>query len=253
MAAIHAETLGEALEKVARYKRLTCPEDVAIHVVRGEVRVQFQWLLADTFAPNLLTDGAFAGTLTLLRHGSGQAIAPKRIELTRRRANEAALKKFFGCEVRFDAPSDLLVFDEKQLTIPFTTHNPDVLALLIPGLEAALNKGSRANSLAVDVRTVLSRRIAGERPSIQNVAKDLGMSARSLQRRLEEIGTSYQTLLDEVRHRSARRLLTTTDLDPGEVAFLLGFQELNSFTRAFQSWERTTPIQWRSRQRRATS
>jgi AraC-like DNA-binding protein len=71
------------------------------------------------------------------------------------------------------------------------------------------------------------------------------MSPRTLQRRLEELGTTYQRLLDDVRRRSARRLLTNTDLDSGEVAFLLGFEELNSFTRAFHGWEGTTPTRWR--------
>ena len=73
------------------------------------------------------------------------------------------------------------------------------------------------------------------------------MSARTLQRRLGELGTSYQDLLDDVRRRAARRLLANTDLGTGEVAFLLGFEEANSFTRAFQGWERTTPAKWRLR------
>jgi AraC-like DNA-binding protein len=85
----------------------------------------------------------------------------------------------------------------------------------------------------------------GQRPSIQAVAKDLCVSARTLQRRLEEEGTSYQQVLDGVRQDTARRLLTSTDLEPGEIAFLLGFEELNSFTRAFQGWEGATPVRWR--------
>jgi AraC-like DNA-binding protein len=71
------------------------------------------------------------------------------------------------------------------------------------------------------------------------------MSPRTLQRRLEAAGTTYQELLDEVRRQSARRLLANTNLDAGEVAFLLGFEELNSFTRAFHAWEGTTPTRWR--------
>jgi len=67
-----------------------------------------------------------------------------------------------------------------------------------------------------------------------------------LQRRLGDQGTTYQKLLDEVRHLSARRLLAHTDLGAGEVAFLLGFEELNSFTRAFHAWEGTTPARWRA-------
>ncbi len=124
------------------------------------------------------------------------------------------------------------------------TRNAELLEVIVPGLEAALGDGG-ARSLADDVRAALSQRICGERPAVDKVAKALGMSPRTLQRRLEELGTSYQLLLDDVRRRSARRLLAHTDLDSGEVAFLLGFEELNSFTRAFRGWEGTTPARWR--------
>jgi AraC-like DNA-binding protein len=155
------------------------------------------------------------------------------------------LQRHFGCEVRFDAPADLLVLDATALAEPFVTHNAELLEVITPGLEAALNESGHARTLADDVRTALSQRICGERPAVEKVAKALGMSPRTLQRRLEELGTTYQRLLDDVRRRSARRLLTNTDLDSGEVAFLLGFEELNSFTRAFHGWEGTTPTRWR--------
>ena len=72
------------------------------------------------------------------------------------------------------------------------------------------------------------------------------MSARTVQRRLAELGTTYQDVLSDVRRRSARRLLANTDLQIGEIAFLLGFEEVNSFTRAFQSWEGVRPAHWRA-------
>jgi len=75
------------------------------------------------------------------------------------------------------------------------------------------------------------------------------VSPRTLQRRLEELGTTYQNLLDDVRRDTSRRLLASTDLDASEVAFLLGFEELNSFTRAFHTWEGVTPSRWRKSER----
>jgi AraC-like DNA-binding protein len=126
------------------------------------------------------------------------------------------------------------------------THNDDLLAVMLPGLEAALDERGPERTLADEVRSVLGRRMRGERPTVDKIAREIGMSARTLQRRLEDTGTTYQELLDEVRRQSARRLLANTDLDAGEVAFLLGFEELNSFTRAFQAWEGTTPTRWRA-------
>jgi AraC-like DNA-binding protein len=245
-AALHSPTLGEAFRKLARYKRLVCPEQITIEVRRGEARLRFEWLLADSEPPAMLMDIIFAGIVGLAQRGTGTSMHPRRIELTRRRANEEMLRQHFACEIRFDAPFDLLVFDEAALALPFVTRSAQLLAVLEPGLEAALQEEGASRTLLDDVRSTLAQRICGERPAVSSVAKALGMSARTLQRRLGELGTSYQQVLDDVRRRSARRLLAKTDLANSEVAFLLGFEEMNSFTRAFQAWEGTSPSKWRA-------
>ena len=250
MAALHSPTAGDALHKLARYKRLVCPEHLAIETTAGEIRLQCVGELAGSKPPEFLIDAIFTSTLGLVRRGTGKPIATRRIELTRRRADEAALQRHFACPVRFDAPADLLVFDESVWSEPFVTHNSDVLSLLLNGLEHALDQEVGERTLADDVRAALRRSMSGERPSVDKIAKELGMSSRTLQRRLEGEGATYQGLLDEVRHESARRLLANTDVDAEEVAFLLGFEEANSFTRAFQGWEGTTPKQWRGSERK---
>ncbi|WP_163992881.1 AraC family transcriptional regulator [Pyxidicoccus caerfyrddinensis] len=252
MAALHAPNLGEALKKLARYKRVVCPEEVVNEVSHGEARVRFHWLLAEGPLPMFLVDATFASTLALARRGTGKPLVPRRLELARRRSDVELLTRHFGCKVRFDAPVDLLVFDESALAEPFVTHNADLLTLLVPGLETALNERLERRRLADDVRTALRRRMHGERPSVEKLAKELHLSPRTLQRRLEEEGTTYQGLLDEVRRESARRLLVSTDLDASEVAFLLGYEELNSFIRAFTGWEGTTPARWRGVERTRT-
>jgi AraC-like DNA-binding protein len=246
IAALHSPDFGEALRRLARYKRLTCPETVRIEHSAGEVRVQFQWLLANGHSPILLTDATFASMLELARRGTGTRVVPRRVELTRSSAHEG-LARHFGCAPRFNAAADQIVFDEALLSVPFVTHNQDLLAMLLPGLEAALDALSSTTAPLVDqARAAMARSMHGERPSIQAVARILCVSPRTLQRRLELAGTTYQRLLDEVRHQAARHLLEDTDLEAGEIAFALGFEELNSFTRAFRSWEGTTPVRWRA-------
>jgi AraC-like DNA-binding protein len=254
MAALHSANLGEALAKLARYKRLICPEEVAVETVRGEVRVAFRWLLADAPVPRLIVDGTFASTLNVARRGTGEDVAALRIELTRARGPEAALlESHFRCPIRHEAREDRLVLAAELLAAPFVTHNPELVAALVPGLDRALAERSQEATLAAEVRSALVARMCGERPTIEKVAKALGMSSRTLQRRLEEHGTNFRRLLDEARHEAARHMLATTALDPGEIAFLLGFEELNSFTRAFHGWEGTTPIRWRAHRGAAAS
>jgi AraC-like DNA-binding protein len=126
-------------------------------------------------------------------------------------------------------------------------RNAQLHAVLVSGLEMALPPDDPARTLADKVREALGEMISGDRPAITKVARSLGMSARTLQRRLGQLGTTYQVILDGIRQRSARRLLETTNLGIGEVAFLLGFEEVNSFVRAFHVWEGTTPARWRAR------
>jgi AraC-like DNA-binding protein len=247
LAALHSATLGDGLQKLARYKRLCCPERVWMDVADGEVRLRFEWLLAEDSPPALVTDLLLSFVLALAQRGTTKAVKPKRVELTRRRANEAMLRRHFRCEVRFDAPHDIMVFDEATLALPMVNRNAQLLSVLLPGLELAVAKDDHGRTLVDDVRVALGERMHGARPAIAEVAKSLGMSARTMQRRLGELGTTYQHVLDEVRRRSSRRLLANTDLGMGEIAFVLGFEEVNSFMRAFHAWEGTTPAKWRAR------
>jgi len=246
LAALHAPNLGEALKKFARYKRLVCPEEIEIAIVNGEARIRFHWILAEEQVPLLIVDGAFATVVAIAHRGTGKRIVPRRVELTRRRADDQTVTRQFGCEIHSAAPVDLLFLDERALAEPFLTHNENLLAVMLPGLEAAVAELGPTHTVADDVRTILGRRMHGEKPTVEKIAGEMRMSPRTLQRRLEAVGTTYQELLDDVRRQSARRLLSNTDLGAGEVAFLLGFEELNSFTRAFHSWEGTTPTRWRA-------
>ena len=247
LAAMHSDTLGEGLRKLARYKRLVCPERISIDVEDGEARLRFEWLLAIDVPPALLTDIIFAGITNLAQRGTMTHVRPRRLEFMRRRANEAMLRRHFRCELRFDAPHDVLVFDEAAFALPMAHRNAQLLAVLVPGLERAVAQDERARTLVEDVRMALTETMCGDRPAIAKVAKSLGMSPRTMQRRLGELGTTYQDVLDDVRRQSARRLLADTDLGTGEVAFLLGFEEVNSFVRAFNTWEGITPTRWRVR------
>src|ERR1700694_3438592 len=84
-AALHSPHLGEAVKKLARYKRLVCPEEVTIEIARGEARIRFHWVLAEERLPTFVVDEAFASVLSLALRGTGKRLVSLRIELTARR------------------------------------------------------------------------------------------------------------------------------------------------------------------------
>jgi AraC-like DNA-binding protein len=243
-AALQAPTLGEAFRTIGRYKRLVCPEEVIVEIGAGEASVRCDWVLATGGVPELLVDAIFASYVRLASHATGDKAAPLRIELARKRRHAQVLRAHFRCPIVFGATHDRIVFPVSALALPLVTANREAYQHLIPGLEAKL-AGRR--SLVGDVRIAIARTIsAGVRPNIGTIADRLDTSPRTLQRRLGDARTTFQDQLDDVRHLAARRLLENTELEPIDIAFLLGFAEPNSFARAFRTWERTTPLRWRA-------
>jgi len=123
--------------------------------------------------------------------------------------------------------------------------------MLAPQLEAALADQRLRQTVQDQVKQTLKRLLAGQRPTIQEVAQELNLSARTLQRRLTEAGVTFQQVLEEARRELARHYLLQSSLELNETAYLLGYESANSFFRAFHHWEGTSPGQWRAVQRRA--
>jgi AraC-like DNA-binding protein len=109
-----------------------------------------------------------------------------------------------------------------------------------------LDEQQRSRSITEMVKWIMKRSLVGGRPDIKAVAKELGMSDRTLQRRLTDDNTSFKHLLIQARHEQAREYLADPSLDIKEVAFLIGYEDQNSFYRAFRLWEGDTPSNWRT-------
>jgi AraC-like DNA-binding protein len=109
-----------------------------------------------------------------------------------------------------------------------------------------LDEQQSSRSITEMVKWIIKHSLTGGIPDIQAVAKELGMSDRTLQRRLSDENTSFKRLLTLTRHEQAREYLSDPSLDIKEVAFLIGYEDQNSFYRAFRRWEGVTPSIWRS-------
>jgi AraC-like DNA-binding protein len=230
-----------------RYKQLTCPEAIHVTEVDGECQVRFEWLLAQQREPELLIDLCFAWVSEIAARGSEGTIRVKRVELQRPEVDRALYEAHFRCAVSFDAPQNLLVFDAADLETPFVTHNAEVLGMVAPQLEAELAQQLALRSFREQVKVTLKRLLAGQRPELRSVARELGVSARTLQRRLTDESVTFQQLVAEARRELAHHYLGQPRLELNETAYLLGYEDANSFFRAFQQWEGTSPGEWRAR------
>ncbi|MBT0668123.1 AraC family transcriptional regulator ligand-binding domain-containing protein [Novosphingobium profundi] len=244
--ALHAPDLRHALAALARYKRLTCPESIDVEVAGSKTIVRYRWLEANTEVPRLLVDMTMASLLALVRRGTADRVAPVGVELARRARHHDLLSQHFGCPITFGSLHDAMLFDSAALDMSFATVDREAFALVTQGLEAKLRSGAGLTPPLGELRVAIARHLSeGRPPHVETVARRLGLSSRTLQRRLGAWGTSFQQQLADVRRTTAVRLLANTELDTVAIAMLLGFIEPNSFSRAFWSWEQTTPSLWR--------
>lgn len=249
LAALSTENFGAALEQMARYKQLTCPEKIVQEKDGDEWSIQFRWLLADEPEPVLLNECAFAWVLSIARCGTGTRISPLRVELAQPRAHVKAIERHFGCPVVSGAARDAIVFRASDAERPFVTRNADLLAMLAPQFEEELRKQSGEEKFGERVRGAIQRSLTGKRPTVEDIADALHISTRTLQRKLQDEGSNFQRALEEARHQLARHYLNNSVLELNEAAYLLGYEDSNSFVRAFRTWEGVPPAKWREAQR----
>jgi len=246
IAALYARSFRDALQRMARYKQLTCPEEIRIAERGNECTVQFIWLLADEEEPGLLVDTCFAWVLGIGRRGTGRGLKPKRVEFQRAEANREIYEAHFQCPVKFGARQNALIFNKADVDRPFLTHNADLLAIVAPQLEAELTQQMAHRTISEQVKGILKKLLAGQRPGLDAVAGELRLSTRTLQRRLAGERATFQQLMEDARRELAQHYLLHSSLELNETAYLLGYEDSNSFFRAFHHWEGTTPGEWRA-------
>ena len=251
IAAVSARSFRDALQRLARYKQLTCPEKLHVAERGDECRVQFRWLLAHETEPSALVDVCFARVLSIARRGTGEPVTPRRLEFRGATGNREMYEAHFGCPAKFNARENTIVFAKADLDRPFLTHNPDLFATVAPQLEAELKQALASKAIGEQVKGILKPLLAGRRPGIEDVARELRLSSRTLQRRLAEDGATFQQLMQEARRELARHYLLHSSLELNETAYLLGYEDSHSFFRAFHDWEGSPPGEWRARHARS--
>ena len=249
LAALSTESFGQAVKQMARYKQLTSPEEIRQQMNEEEWSIHFHWLLADQVEPMALIECAFAWVLSVARHGTGTRLSPLRTEFVQPRPHIKAIERHFGCPVVCGAPHNAIVFRAADAQRPFVTRNAELLAMLAPQFEEELKRENGDESFVDRVRLAIQQKLTGQRPTIEDIADALHISSRTIQRRLQKEGSSFQRLLEEARHQLARQYLNNSVLELNEAAYLLGYNDANSFVRAFRTREGVPPARWREEQR----
>ena len=189
-----------------------------------------------------------AATVSFGRWLVGEAYHPVRAEFTHMSPREPQqYEEFFACPVSFGRSANRLVYASSVTQLPIPNASEDLLLLLSERANRLLGSLSSSSGIAARIASLLATQLNAKVPDKSVISAQLGMSERTLQRRLKEEGTSFQEILDNTRHYLARELLKNTDIPLSDVAVQLGFSEPSTFFRAFKKWEGSTPGQYRER------
>lgn len=239
-AALCSPNLLVALERIAKYKTLVGPMRLLVAEERGAVTCEIVWLDAPLVPPPSLVITELLFFASVARMGTRELLRPIEVTTTQLPAPLAPYEEFLGAPL-LRGPRHRLVFAAADATRPFLTSNEPLWAAFEPELRQRLADLEAAVTTSRRVRAALLEGLPSGLVAMRDIAQKLALSPRTLQRRVESEGTSFQQLLRETRQALARHYLEHTALPAAEISFLLGFDEPNSFFRAFRAWTGTTP------------
>jgi len=213
---------------------------------RAGYRVTFVLFGGDRPVPRQRIEFIVVTLIGFCRWISGREVYPLAIELPYPAPSDPApYRAAFRCPVSFDAPRNSLLFAEADMTAPLPTSNPQLAELHERFAGEYLKHFDHAQT-SYRAREVIIRRLPDGEPRRDEVAGELRMSERTLQRRLEEEATSFVQLLDATRRELAEQYLGRLHLSLAQAAYLLGFADQSSFFRACKRWFDRSPGQYRN-------
>lgn len=231
--------VGEAIGEIVRFHRVLCDA--------WEIELETTAETAHVRRPVATTPQEAEGWFTFLikraRELTGRSVAPREVRFAHAAPHDTAPHTaFFDCPVRFACPISELVVDASHLALPIQTANPGLTKVLERQMTETLARLPPAEDTFMQrVRHVVGGTLHGGHPSLQSTARRLHASSRTVQRRLHHLGTTHRQVVDEVRRDLAVRLLADSRRSVTEVAFLLGFNDVSGFRRAFKQWTGKTP------------
>jgi AraC-like DNA-binding protein len=239
-AALCSPNLLIATQRISKYKALIGPLRLNLTEGQGLMTLELIWLDAPLTPPTSLVLTELLFVVSLARMGTREPIRPLEVTTTRLPTPTAPYEDFLNAPLT-RGHQHRLTFSTSDATRPFLTSNESLWATFEPMLRQRLADLDTSVTTSDRVRAALLEGLPSGLVRVEDIAEKLTLSPRTLQRRIEAEGTSYQRLLRETREAVARHYLESTQLPPSEISFLLGFNEPNSFYRAYRAWTGATP------------
>lgn len=246
-----APTLRGSLERAERYARVLT--SVAEYEVRAEGTDAYFLLHREgvrRLGLRFSNEATLASAFAIMREVSSEPFSPLAVHCKHPAPDStAAHEAHFGCPVIFGSDKDGLLISEEDLARRNKLGDDGISRFLTAHLDEEMAKRAAETSFEQVLLRRISDRLSEGPPRAATVAREMGMSERTLHRRLSDEGQSFQSILEKARLHLAEGLLLQSDHSIAEIAFLTGFSEQSAFTRAFKRWVDQTPAVFRARRK----
>lgn len=239
-AALCSPDLNTAMFRISQYKRLMCELSLHVDAGRQGTEISFEWMDKAAAPPPSLIVSKLVYFVQLARIGIRERIVPLKVESPALPSPLQPYSEFFGTAL-IEGRNPVITFSQADAARPFLTANESMWSFFEPSLKKRLADLTESSTTGEKVHSSLLELLPSGGASLNAVAQRLGTSPRTLRRRLKAEGHSFQAILDGTREKLAEHYLRSTDLSGAEISFLLGFEDPNSFFRAFKNWTGTTP------------
>jgi AraC-like DNA-binding protein len=248
---LNSPTLLDALGNAQRYFHVLGEgEDIEVERMGPHVTLRFRE--TDTALRGSRHNSEYIAAIIVraCRDMTRKRISPVRAEFIHGRPNaKVAYADYLGCPVKFHAEWDALIYDAGTMHLPVIGADNKLFRVLERACQKILGPAPKKQDIVHDVRELVIDRVAKGGANFDDVARELNMSSKTLERRLAARGTTFSSLLDDIRNGLAKRYLSDADLRLEQIAYLTGYSEPAPLVRAFKRWTRTTPMQFRAKNR----
>lgn len=243
---LSSDTLKDALVRLVRYYRLITSAGEIIF--EPDSNGYFLWHkipAAKGVAAPASLDAALAMFVQMCRITKDEHFCPTRVELQSNPENKKPFEQFFRCPIGYDAMENRLFFDLKTLEAPLPGANP-ALARANDQVVIDYLQHHDKSDIVSQIRANIIEALPSGTPSQPNIAAQVNLSTRSMQRKLKESHTSFKAIVEDTRKELALAYLKDGMKSIGEVTYMLGFTEPSNFTRSFKKWTGLTPADYQA-------
>jgi AraC-like DNA-binding protein len=243
-----SQTLGDALKRVARYSKITNDAVVVGYREGNRLIISLSYSGVPRHSDRHQIEFCMFAVLRLCRVLTGQNLVPQHFWISHHRSGaNSEMARFVGTKVEFGADKDEFALNLDARELPLIHADTHLNDLLLKYCEVALaDRRGDISQLRTRVENAISSLLPHGRVLVEDVARSLGMSERTLARRLSDEGLNFTEILQQLRRDLAVRYLDDRKLHVSKIAWLLGFNEVSAFTHAFKRWTGKTPREMRT-------